>query len=233
MNIRLIAISLLLVPALGCNAADTENSITSTVSVNGEGVVTAVPDMATVSVGVITQADTAADALVANNQAMVGLNGVLDSFSVAERDRQTSNFNISPRYRRNTNPPGEPRIESYQVSNQVTIRVRDLDKLGDLLDGLVKSGSNSVNGIQFGNSDQDERMDEARELAVADARRRAELYANAAGLRVGKVLSISESGTATPRPMLRGAMMAEAAAVPIAAGENEIRAMVQIVFSLE
>lgn len=233
MIIRFIVIILMLAPVLGGHAAETEDSLASTVSVNGEGIVTAVPDMATITVGVVTQADAAADALVANNRAMTGLNKVLDDFAIAERDRQTTSFNISTQYRRNMNPPREPEIESYQVSNQVTIRVRNLDQLGKLLDALVKSGGNSVTGIQFGNTDLKERMDEARKLAVADARRRAELYAGAAGLRIGKVLSISEAGAAVPQPMLRYAMMAESVAVPIAAGENEIRAMVQMVFSLD
>jgi uncharacterized protein YggE len=231
LKILFMVTSLLLV--LEGNAADTETPIPATVSVNGEGIVTVVPDMATITVGVVTQADVAADALVANTDVMHALSQVLDDFAVAGRDRQTRNFNISPQYRRDRNQPGPPEIESYRVSNQLAIRVRDLDQLGILLDALVKSGSNSVTGIQFGNSDQNERMDEARKLAVADARRRAAIYADAAGVGLGKVLSISEAGAATPRPMLRTAMMAEAAAVPVAAGENEIRAMVQVVFALE
>ena len=230
---RLIAIGLLLMATMSCQADAMNETAAAVVSVTGQGVVTAVPDMVTVSVGVVTQAGTAAAALAANNKAMSALGDVLNSFDITERDRRTSNFGISPRYERRTNDGRAPTITSYEVNNQLSIRYREIDRLGELLDAVVKSGSNRVGSLIFGNSDEDQHRDEARRLAVADARHRAELYAEAAGVELGEILSIAEAGAAQPRPMLRTAMMAEADFVPIAAGENEIRASVQVIFALD
>jgi len=206
----------------------------ATISVTGQGRVTAPPDMATISTGVVTEAERSEDALNENNVVVSALMQTLDDNGVDDRDRQTSNFSVSPRYSRERNESGSPKIDGYRVSNQVTITVRDLGKLGGLLDALVKSGSNQLGSIAFGLSNQDALTDEARQLAVKSARKRAELYAKAAGRGVGEVLSISESAIAAPRPMMRNAMMmAEAADVPIAVGENEIKATVHMVFVLD
>ena len=206
----------------------------ATLSVSGQGRVTAPPDMATISTGVITESERSEDALGKNNAIVSALMKTLDDSGVEPRDRQTSNFSVSPRYSRERSETGSPKIDGYRVSNQVSITVRDLNKLGSLLDALVKSGSNKLGSIQFGLSNQDELTDKARLLAVKNARRRAELYADAAGRKVGEVLSISESAIAAPRPMMRNSMMmAEAADVPIAVGENEIKATVHMVFELK
>lgn len=207
-----------------------------TVSVTGEGTVLAVPDEATVTTGVETRAPDPREALTRNNEAVAALMKVLADAGVAERDVQTSGFNISPVYRHDREDTDGPRIEGYLVSNQLHVRVRELDKLGSLLSALVESGSNRMAGIGFGHSALAERTDEARRAAVADARRRAELYAEAAGVKVGRVLSINEAGShPPPQPMLRNMAMMEFASadVPVAAGESEIRAMVQVVFELE
>ena len=206
----------------------------ATVSVTGEGIVTAVPDMAIINTGVTTEGTTPDAALDANTEAMTALIKVLDKLGIEERDRQTSNFNVSPQYRRERNDTGSPKIVGYRVSNQLSIKVRELDELGGLLDALVKAGSNQLGNIRFDFSERDELMDKARQAAVVDARRRAELYVDAADVDLGDVLSISEAGVAIPRPpMMRAAMMAEAADVPIAAGESQIRATVQMVFELD
>jgi len=234
MPMRLIATVLMLVTTMSCNAQEANETDPAIVSVTGQGVAAATPDMVTVSVGVVTQGENAADALTANNNAMSALNAVLDDFDVAERDRRTSNFNISPRYDRRTNDGRAPQISSYEVNNQLSIRYRDVDRLGELLDAVVTSGSNRIGGMNFGNTNEDELRDEARKSAVADARHRGELYAEAAGMQLGKVVSITEAGSPQPRPNLRaGMMMAEAAAVPISTGENEIRAVVQVIFTLK
>jgi len=205
----------------------------ATISVTGQGRVTAPPDMATINTGVITESERSEDALGENNAIVSALMKTLDDNGVDARDRQTSNFSVSPRYSRERNESGSPKIDGYRVSNQVKITIRDLDKLGGLLDALVKSGSNQLGSIQFGLSNQNALTDEARLLAVKTARKRAELYASAAGREVGEVLSISESSIAVPRPMMRNSMMmAEAADVPIAVGENEIKATVHMVFVL-
>lgn len=230
---RWLALGLLLLTAFSCHADDMSAPVPATISVTGEGLVTAVPDMVTVTVGVVSQAEDAAGALAANNAAMATLNDVLDDFGVAERDRRTSHFNISPRYERRSKDGGAPEISSYEVNNQVTIRYRDIDRVGHLLDAVVRSGGNRINGLAFGNEDDAGLRDEARKLAIGDARRKASLYADSAAGKVGKILSISEAGAPQPRPMMRGAMMAEAASVPISAGENEFGAVVNVVFELE
>lgn len=230
---RFFALVFLLLTTLSCQGADSGEPQVGTISVSGEGLVMAVPDMVTVTVGVVTQAEDAARALSANNEAMASLANVLDKFDIAERDRRTSGFNISPRYERSRVDGRPPEITSYEVSNQLTIRNRDLDRTGKLLDAVVRSGSNRISGLSFGNQDEARFRDEARKLAVADATRRAALYAQAAGRKPGRILSIAETGAPQPRPMLRGAMMAEAVAVPIAAGENEFRATVNVVFELD
>lgn len=226
----LIALFGLLIAAGSVQAQD----MPATVSVTGEGVVTAVPDMAIISTGVTTEATTPEAALNANTAAMTELIEVLDELGIEDKDRQTSNFNVSPQYRRERNDSGSPKIDGYRVSNQLTIKVRDLEELGGLLDALVKAGSNQLGNIRFDIAERDKLMDKARQAAVADARRRAELYVDAADVDLGDVLSISETGIAIPRPpMMRSAMMAEAADVPIAVGESQIRATVQMVFELD
>lgn len=228
---RLLALGLSLFVAISCNAEVYTDTGAATVAVTGEGVVSVVPDMATLTVGVVTQAGDAAGALAANNDAMADLNRVLDRFDIAERDRKTSNFSVSPRYDRNDGRSA-PRIASYEVSNRVAIRYRKIDRLGELLDAVVKSGGNRIDGLVFGNTNENEHRDEARKLAVTDARHRASLYADAAGVTLGKVLSITEAGAPQPHQVMRTMAFAESAAVPISAGENEIRAVVQVVFEL-
>jgi hypothetical protein len=218
---------------LSSHAADVASNHPAVISVTGEGTVTAAPDMVTVTIGVVTQAHAAADALAANSAAMAGLNDVLDGFDVAATDRRTSNFNVSPRYDRRSDDGRAPEISAYEVSNELTIRYRDIDRLGELLDAVVAAGSNRVNALTFGNVDSTGYVDEARQLAVENALHKARLYAQAAGGHVGRVVSIAEAGGAQPRPLAGRMMMAEAAAVPVSAGENEYRAAVNVVLEYE
>ena len=231
---RLWPLFLLLATTLSCQAEDLGGTASALISVSGEGSVTATPDMAVVNVGVTTQAQDASDAVAANNRAMADLGKALDDFGIAERDRQTSSFNIYPRYDHSKNNDHAPRISSYEVSNQLTIRVRDIDRLGDLLGAVVKSGSNRIGSLSFANADAAALRDEARQLAVKNARHKASLYAEAAGGKVGRVVSISEAGASQPRPpMSARMMMADSESVPVAAGENEFRAVVNVVFEFE
>jgi uncharacterized protein YggE len=229
---RFLALGLMLATTLSCQAADTNAPSPATISVSGEGVVTAVPDMASVSVGVTTQAGDAAEAMAVNNRAMASLFDVLDKFGIAETDRQSSGFNVYPRYDRPNDGRNASEITSYVVSNQLTVRVRDFDRLGELLSAVVASGSNQLGALSFGNSDAAELLDEARSLAVANARHKASLYAEAAGGKLGRVVSIAEAGAAQPVPLMRAGMAMQMEAVPVAAGENEYRAVVNVVFEL-
>jgi uncharacterized protein YggE len=229
---RFLALCLVLAATLSCQAADTNTPSPAIITVSGEGVVAAVPDMASVSVGVTTQARDAAEAMTANNRAMASLFGELDKFGIAETDRQSSGFSVYPRYDQQRDGRSAREITSYVVSNQLTIRVRDIDRLGELLSAVVKSGSNQLGSLSFGNTDAADLRDEARTLAVANARHKASLYAEAAGGELGRVVSISEAGAGQPSPMMRAGMAMQMEAVPVAAGENEYRAVVNVVFEL-
>lgn len=206
------------------------------IAVSGLGEVKTRPDMALISSGVVTEGVTAKDALAKNNAAMAAVIKALKDAGVAEDDIQTSNFSVSPKY-----PPYQPnqttapRIVGYTVSNQVTAAVKDLKKLGGILDTLVQSGSNQMNGISFDVNEPKPLLDEARKKAVADARAKAELYAAAAGVSLGKVILISESSAVMPpMPMFdKRAMATEAASVPIAAGQQTISANVSITYEIQ
>lgn len=218
----------------GATCVGAENS--RTIHVRGQGKATSPPDMATVHTGVVTIAPQASDALAANSRAMQRIMEVLKENKVAAKDIQTSSFAVQPEYERDQRGRTKPKIVGYRVSNQVRIRIRDIADLGKVLDALVQAGSNQVSGISFGIDDPTGVLNQARNRAVADARSRANLYAQAAGVRVGKVLTISEQSIQMPRPqMMANTFMAEArsASVPVATGEQQLQASVDVVFALE
>ena len=165
---------------------------------------------------------------------MNALFAALKDAGIAEKDIQTSNFMVQPRYDYQDGKP--PKLVGYDVSNTVTVTVRKLAALGLLLDKVVQAGSNQINGIGFDVSKPDAALDEARKLATADAARKAKIYAEAMGVGLGPVMSISEStGYQPPMPMARGkAMMADAAApVPVAAGEQTLSVDVNITWEIK
>jgi uncharacterized protein YggE len=203
----------------------------ATVTVAGSGTVSAAPDMAEITTGVVTQASTAAQALAANSQAMERLLQALGTLGVAPRDIQTTNISVSP-LRRQGRDGQPPEITGYEVTNQVRVKVRDLGSLGRVLDQQVGQGANLVYGIQFGRQEPAPLLDEARKRAMADARRKADLYAAAAGLKVGRVVAVQEAGAASPRPEMSPRVMMSAA-VPVAPGEQETQASVTVTFTLD
>ena len=206
-----------------------------TISVSGQGKAMAPPDMATIQTGVVTQSSTASTALAANNLAMERILNVLKEHRIDSKDVQTSRFHVRPEYRRDRRGAAEPEVIGYRVTSQLSVRVRNLPDLGKVLDALVQAGSNQMSGISFGIDDAAGVLDQARNRAMADARRRARLYALAAGVRVGKVLTIREQSFAVPRPQTfaRGMMAEAASTVPIATGEQEIQATIHVVYALE
>ncbi len=214
--------------------AETQQQTPRTIAISGSGEVTAAPDMASVTVGVVEQADTAGAALAANNTKMGALLTALKDAGIADKDVQTSNFSVNPRYEFDQQKQTQKMI-GYEVSNQVTVRVRKLDQLGALLDTLVKAGSNQMYGISFSIADTAKLEDEARKRAYADAKHKADVYAAAAGVKVGKVLSLSESsGYRPPMPVFARKMAADAApAVPVAAGEASVSASVDVVWEVQ
>lgn len=207
------------------------------ITVEGYGSISAVPDKATLSGGVTTDAEAAADALASNSAALNAVLAALKDAGVEAKDIQTSNFSVQPRYGdySKSGPSGLPKIEGYQVSNTVSVRVNDLARLGPLLDTMVSSGANTINGISFEVTGANEKRDAAREAAVADARRKAELFAKASGAKLGRVMSMSEGGDGGARPMYRMAAMAMETApapAPVMAGEETLHASVTIVYEL-
>jgi uncharacterized protein YggE len=203
-----------------------------TISMTGHGEVRAAPDMVTVNAGVTTSAATAAGALAANTARMKGVFTALEKLGVPDKNIQTTNFSVSPQYTNgeNNNPR---RLTGYQVSNDVSLRLEDVSKLGAALDALVTAGANQMNGISFDIRQPAPLLEQARTGAIADARARAETYAKAAGVTLGPILSISEGGNEAPRPMYRmEQVMVTGSRVPVAAGEQSVTADVSLVWEI-
>lgn len=217
-----------------------------TLSVGGTGRVSAAPDVADVSMGVVSEAATAREALTANNAAMAKLRETITGLGIADKDVQTTGINLSPRYSQPPQPrPGQlapqqqdttPRIVGYSVTNSVRVTARDLAKLGQILDAVVTAGANQMHGISFRVEASEAKLDEARAKAVADAKRKAEQLCELTGTTLGQPLQINESGGALPppRPMaMMGRAMMAAESVPVAPGEQELSVSVQIVYAIE
>ncbi|MFC3569824.1 SIMPL domain-containing protein [Paracoccus simplex] len=201
-------------------------------TVTGQGQAWAQPDMATITLGVSTRAATAAEAMTQNAEQQAKVIETLKAEGIEARDIQTSGLNLSPVMDYQDGQP--PKLTGYGAQNSVTVRVRDIAGLGAVLDKLVASGANEISGIAFSREDMAEAEDKARSEAVADARRRAEVTAEAAGMRLGRLISLSEEQSGGgPRPMM--AMRAEAAGAadtPIEAGELAVNASVTAVFAM-
>ena len=207
-------------------------------TVNAEGRATRAPDVAVFTAGVASTGTTAGQALSANAAAINRVIAALEKAGVASRDIQTSNLSLNPVYAEPRRLPngtveqGPPRITGYQVSNQVTVKQRNLDQFGRVIDTLVSAGANQVNGPSFQVDNSDAATDEARVDAIRKARARAELYARAAGLKIVRVLTISEAGYAPPppMPMYRMAVAQAADASPVAPGEVALNINVSVQF---
>nr|WP_272212420.1 SIMPL domain-containing protein [Marinicella sp. W31]MDC2878335.1 SIMPL domain-containing protein [Marinicella sp. W31] len=210
----------------------------ATISISADGDATLVPDMATVSLAVVSQADDTATAMTDNSTAMQKVIAALKEDGIAEKDIQTANFSVSPRYQQVKASDGstESQIVGYEVRNALSVKVRDLAKLGAVLDRAVELGVNAGGGIALSNSDPSAAEDEARREAVANALAKAKTLAEAAGVSVGDVLSISEQSS-MPQPMMfarSDMMMAKAeGAPPIAAGENTYSITVNMTLAIE
>lgn len=188
------------------------------------------PDMARLRAGVTATGKTAREAGEANAQAMAQVIAAIKAAGVADKDVQTSRYSVQPVY---SDTPPRQKITGFIASNSVTLTLRKLDDAGSMIDKLTAAGANTVGGIEFIVSDASKRLDEVRADALKDARRRAQIYAEAAGAKLGGVLSLSENAGNMPRPVM---MMARAASpapeTPIAAGETELHVSVNVVFEL-
>jgi uncharacterized protein YggE len=202
--------------------------------VSAEGAVSRAPDLAVINAGVVSQAPTAAAAMQDNAGRMAATVAALKRAGVADRDIQTSSISLSPQYRYAENKA--PEITGYQASNQVSVRFRDIKRAGAILDTLVAQGANQINGPSFVVEKADAALDEARVAAIKAARARADLYAQAAGLRVKRIISISESQGYAPSPYPVPVMMAraeKAADTAIEPGEQKLTINVSVSFELE
>ncbi|MBM9594556.1 SIMPL domain-containing protein [Roseitranquillus sediminis] len=201
-------------------------------TVQGEGQVAAVPDLATLSVGVTTQAGTAGEALERNSQAMAAVLERLRQEGVEDRDLQTDVLSLSPRYADRPAPDGgHPEVMGYVAENTLRVRVRDLDRLGAVLDAVADEGANTFRGLNFGMQEPQPLRDEALREAVADATRKAELLADEAGVALGEVLRLD---AAEPQrgPFPQAEMRMAMDSVPVARGEVGIEATVTMEFAI-
>lgn len=208
----------------------------ATLDVSAEGQSRRTPDLAVVTAGVVTQAVDAASAMRENAARMDRVIAALKRAGLADRDLRTANIALQPQYRYAQNQA--PAITGYQASNTLTVRFRDLKRAGAVLDTLVASGANQINGPDLTLDDPNAALDEARADAVAKARARAVLYAQAAGLRLKRILSISEGVADMPRPpmpivMRQSMAVMDAAESKILPGEQTLSVAVQVRFEFE
>ena len=221
-------------PAMAQDAAAVRPINGTRLDVVATGEVTRVPDIARISTGVVTQAASATDAIRQNAAAMTKVRAALKRAGIADRDIQTSSLNLNPEYRYQENQA--PILTGYRASTDVSVRFRDIGKTGEILDALVAQGANQINGPTLMIDKEDEAMDAARTDALTKARARADLYARALGKRVGRILSISETGgVRPPLPVLQ--TMAEArdasGAAKIDPGEQAVNVTLSVSFELE
>jgi len=218
---RFLLLGLLLIVPLAASAAD------HWVTVTGEATVTVAPDMATIRIGVTGESKTAREASEDNAKKMTAVLAAMREAGIADRDVQTSRLSLQPHY--DPNSGGTARLLGFQTTNQVTVKIHDIDKLPAILDRAIGAGANEMSGLEFVVSNQSKLLDRARTEAIADAHRKAEIYASAAGAKVGHVVSISEGSTPSP-PIALQAM--RAGAVPVAPGEQTLRAQVTVSYEL-
>ncbi|MBX6426774.1 MAG: SIMPL domain-containing protein [Variibacter sp.] len=203
------------------------------VTVAGEGVVAVKPDLAHVTVGVASEGKTPREAADANAATMTAIMAALKDAGIAESDIRTARFAVSPVYGQRERG-SQPRLVGFRVSNQVRATVRDIAKLGEVLDRIVAAGANDISGVDFVASNHSRLLDEARVAAFADAKRRAELLAQAAGAQVGRAVMIAEEEAPPPRPftLREASAVAAAPTTPIAPGEETLRVRLTVSFEL-
>ena len=207
------------------------------ISVIGEGEAPARPDMAVLTLGVTREAPTAREALDANSNAMAAVIASMKAEGIEERDLQTSNFSVNPvyAYPDQNQPDRQPKITGYQVNNTLSVRLRDVAKVGAILDKAVTLGVNQGGGISFTNDDPAATLTEARKRAVKDAMDKARTLAEAAGVNLGRIVEMSEQNfrePPMPYAMKSMARDAEAQSVPVEAGENVYRVQVSVTFEI-
>lgn len=229
----IIALALVGAPAMAEAPTDSPPAIT----VSGEASVSVQPDRASVNAGVDTDAKTAREASDANNTAMAKVLAALKAANIDDKDVRTSRLSLQPQYsplQPKYSDRTVPSIVGYRASNHVIVRITDVSKVASVIDTVVAAGANDVGNIAFEVSQASKLLDDAREKAVADARRKAEIYAKAAGVTLGAALSISEGGVLPPmfRPF-SATSKAAAAPTPIAQGEETLSISVSVTWAIK
>lgn len=214
----------------------------TTLTINAEAKINVAPDIAYISAGVTEERATASEAMAAQAAAMNGVFSALEKAGIAAKDMQTSGLSLYPRYdylevtQRDGSVRGEQKLAGYVASNNITARVRKLDTLGATIDSLVKAGGNTFSGVTFALDNDKDLKNQARTQAMKEALAKAELYANAAGLKVARIVTISEGYEYSPQPVMMAraemAMMDASAPTPVAAGEVGVTASVSVLFEL-
>jgi uncharacterized protein YggE len=221
-----VAATLLATPALA------QTMPPPAISVTGEANVSVAPDQAQIDGGVTSDARTAREASEANNAAMSKVLLALKAAGIDGKDYQTSRLSLQPQFATQSKASERPGIVSFRASNRVMVRIRDVAKVASVIDALVTAGVNEIGGINFTVTQASKHLDEAREKAIADARRKAEIYARAAGVTLGEPISISEEGA--PVPMFRGKMAAPmAAGAQVAPGEETLSVTVHVSWAIK
>ena len=229
-----LALSIFLVVSLPSRAE--ENNSKAVISITGLGQISASPDIARITSGVVSQAKTAAKALQSNSVAMTRIIAGIKAAGVSAKDIQTSGFSVNPTYfydQKNRRKP--PKIIGYEVRNQVHITVRQRQELGNILDKMITLGANQINGISFAIDKPQKLRDEARKRAVEDALRKVKIYVAATNSKLGRIISISEGQTRPPirQFVQRAEALSARVDVPIEAGEQTLSIRVNITWELE
>lgn len=231
-SVALLAVAALIAPAAARAQAQAESAAVfaaTTLNLAAYGEARVAPDMATVTAGVTTEAATAQEAMRLNAQRMNQVTAALRRQGIAERDIQTSGLNLQPQQVFGEGQP--PRVTGYQALNTVTVTVNDLARLGPAVDAVVQAGSNTINGVSFGLRNPTAAENEARQAAVRALRAKAELYAQATGHRLQRLVSLSEgtSYSSPPPPMPYARMVAaEAADMKTSVSPGELRVRVDV-----
>lgn len=208
------------------------DDVVSAISVSGEANVSAAPDLAQIDAGVANDAKSAKEASDANNAAMGKVLLALKGAGIAEKDYQTSRLSLQPQYGQNKSTGASP-VVGFRASNRVTVKIRDVTKVASIIDTLVSAGANDIGNISFEVTQASKLLDDAREQAVADARRKAEIYAKATGVTLGAPLSVSEGGA--PVPLFKGRMAVApmAAGAAVAPGEETLSVTVNVSWAIK
>ncbi|HEX5509740.1 MAG TPA: SIMPL domain-containing protein [Pseudolabrys sp.] len=203
------------------------NAVDKLVTVTGEASVAVAPDMAVVRIGVSSQGKNARDASNANAKTMTAVIAAIKNAGLSERDIETSQLSLQPQY--DQSKTGTARLTGFQATNQVTLQIRTISNLATIVDHAIAAGANEMSGIEFLVSRRSSLLDQARADAIADAHRKAEIYAKAAGVKLGSAVAITDEGASPPpRPM----QAMRAGAVPVAPGEQTLRVLVTVSYEL-